>query len=424
MITNQSIKENGNAINLRRLLWLRVIVLLSEVVAISYAITELHIMLSLIPLVLVIGVMTLINLLSLVRLRQPWQVSNLELFSQFILDVLALTIMLFYTGGSTNPFAPLYLLPLTLTAVSLPYIYTWLMVLLTVGCYSILLFYYVPLPEMHGSHDHGFRMHVFGMWLGFLFSAVLIASFLVRMADTVRRQDRKISRLREQQLRQEQILALGTLAAGAAHELGTPLSTMAILLKDQQPGQPVPEKVLDTLRHQLENCKSILASISASSGQVRAVSGSGSRLDVHLQQLIDDWLSSRTEVKAIVKLSGVQPAPLVVADQTLDQALLNIFNNAADASPVDVAISGEWDDDTLMLEVSDRGEGLSPDIADIAGESIHSTKQDGLGLGLFLTYATLERLGGRVQLFNREGGGVLCHVSLPLGTIQIADDHD
>lgn len=411
----------GNAINLRRLIWLRFIVIAGEAAAILYGIISLDIRIALTPLTILVAGFTVFNLLTLARLQQARPVHDIELFAHFTVDVLALTIFLYYTGGSTNPFAPLYLLPLTLTAASLPSRYSWSMVLITVACYSLLLVYYVPLPEMHGAHDHGFRLHVLGMWLGFLLSALLIAGFVVRMAATVRRQDQKIAELREQQLRNEQILALGTLAAGAAHELGTPLSTLAIVLNDMQTNEPVDAGTLTTLRQQVDRCRTILGSISASAGAARAESGSGVCLDTHLQALINTWIGQRHGIQPHVELQGTQPAPRIVADQTLDQALLNIFNNAADASPQDVQITGSWTTQELQLEVADRGSGLAQELLDKSGKTIYSTKQHGLGLGLFLSYTTLERMGGAVHLFNREGGGVLCRITLPLTNIIITE---
>ena len=403
----------SNAANLYRLIWLRAIVIGGEAAAIIYGVTELKLHLPIYSLATLLGSFAFINLMVLVRLRIPKIVSDQEFFSHLTLDVVALTILLYFTGGSTNPFSPLYLLPLTLTAATLPARYTWSMLVITVMCYTSLFFYFVDLPQMHGSHDHGFRLHVLGMWLGFLLSALLIAGFIVRMASTVKEKDKKIADLREKQLRHEQVLALGTLAAGAAHELGTPLSTMAIMLKDMEPGSSIEEQELTTLQQQVERCRNILGSISASAGTTRAVSGSEVSLDKHLTDLLQTWQASR-HIEAKIQLDGTQPSPRIVADQTLDQALLNILNNAADASPDEVEVVANWTEQVLTLEVSDRGSGLSPDIIDNTGNKINSTKQDGLGLGLFLTYSTLERLGGDVHLLNREGGGVLCRVQQPL----------
>lgn len=411
----------GNAINLHRLVWLRLIVLGGEVAAIWIAITRLNIALPISPLVLIIGFVALSGFLTLLRLHRNWPVSDTELFAQFTLEVLALTLLLYYTGGSTNPFAPLYLIPLTLSAATLPGIYTWVMVLLTTICYTLLLYIYIPLPEIHGSQDHNFRLHVVGMWMAFILSASLIAGFAVRMAATVRRQDKKIAAMREQQLRQQQVLALGTLAAGAAHELGTPLSTMAILLKDIETDRPFSEASLTTLREQVSRCKKILGSISAAAGEIRAESGSIVRLDSYLNKLIQDWKLTRPDVSTQLTMNGTDTIPRIVADQTLEQALLNILNNAADASPGSVEININWNAKELIMNVADRGSGLAPDVADMAGDSIHSTKHDGLGLGLFLTYSTLERLGGEVKLFERNGGGVNCRIHLPLSALLITE---
>ncbi|MCK4952145.1 MAG: HAMP domain-containing histidine kinase [Gammaproteobacteria bacterium] len=414
---------SGNSTNLKRLIWLRLIVAAGECLVVWYAIVQLHIALPVIPVAVVMGIVLLVSGLTLVRLRLSIPVSDNELFAQFTLEVLALTALLYFTGGSTNPFSPLYLLPLTLTAATLPGAYTWGMLIMTVGCYSALLFIYIPLPEVHGSHDDGFRLHVLGMWISYLLSATLIAAFAARMTGTMKRQNRKIAAMREQQLQQERVLALGTLAAGAAHELGTPLSTMAVVLNDIPPDTKIPESKLATLKDQIDRCKTILGSISATAGKVRAESGSVMTLDIYLNNIIQRWKEMRPTVKLTAKFSGTEPAPSIIVDQTLDQALINLLNNAADVSPDDIEVNGNWDNETLVLEVADRGEGLSPEIASQAGGTILSTKQDGLGLGLFLTYSTLERLGGQVRILGRKAGGTIFRLHLPLSALRLPNQN-
>jgi two-component system sensor histidine kinase RegB len=328
--------------------------------------------------------------------------------------VLALTGLLYYTGGSTNPFAPLYLLPITLTAAALPRTHTWFMVGLAVACYTALLFVYVPLPGAHAMHGDEFQMHVVGMWLGFLVSAALIAIFAVRMNATLRERDRLAAAMREQELKHERVLALGTLATGAAHELGTPLSTLAVLLKDIAPGKPVDGETLSILRAQVARSKEILASLSASAGAARAEAGAPQALDAWLEELLRGWQARRPGVRMRSHLEGPPPAPRIVAELTLTQAVVNILNNAADVSPDDVEVNGRWTADELVLEIADRGPGLAPEVEQRAGEPFVSTKGEGLGLGLFLAYTTLSRFGGTVRLLRREGGGTLCRLMLPL----------
>ena len=424
---NENLLLTGNTLNLRRLVWLRIIVLIAEVLAAWAAVSRWDLHLSLSPLIMVWTIVTAVSILTLLRLRLQMAVSDVELFIQLTFEVGVLTALLYFSGGSTNPFAPFFLLPLTLTAVSLPGMYTWAVMVLTLACYTTLLFFNVPLPSVHGGHaGHGadFRLHVLGMWFGFLLSAVLIAAFAVRMAATVRHRDQMIAKMHEQQLRNERVLALGTLAAGAAHELGTPLSTMAILLKDIDIDHPISEQKLDTLRSQVSRCKDILNSISASAGELRAQSGSVRALDDFLENLLNHWRSSRLDISLKKSLQGSKPAPSIVVDQTLEQALINILNNAADASPQDVEVSAQWTKEELVIDVGDRGEGLSPEIANKAGSHTLSTKRDGLGLGLFLSYTTLQRLGGEVHLFNRDGGGVICNIRLPLGPIRVSSGYD
>ncbi len=402
------------AINLRRIVVLRTLTLSGQALAVWVAVQSLHIWLPLKPLVLILAAMSVLNLLTWLRLARAWPVRDGELFAQLTFDVLALTGLLYYTGGSTNPFAPLYLLPITLTAAAMTRVYTWSMVALTVACYTALLFVYVPLPGAHAGHGDEFQMHVVGMWLGFLVSAVLIATFAVRMSATLRERDRLAAAMREQALKHERVLALGTLATGAAHELGTPLSTLAVLLKDLAPRKPVDAETLSILRAQVARSKEILASLSASAGAARAEAGAPQALDAWLEELMRRWQARRPGVRTRWQLDGMQPAPRIVAELTLTQAVVNILNNAADVSPDDVEVNGRWTADELVLEIADRGPGIAPEVEERAGQPFVSTKGEGLGLGLFLAYTTLSRFGGTVRLLKREGGGTLCRLMLPL----------
>lgn len=412
--------QSSAAINLRRLLALRGIVFAGLLLTLWFAVARLGLSLPVAPPLAVLAVMVVISLASLWRLSRPWAVCDAELFAQLLADVAALTVLLYFSGGSTNPFVTLYLLPLAITAAALP-VRVWWMAGITIACYAALLVWHVPLPHAEHANDADFSVHVFGMWLGFVASAALIAGFAVRMNATLRARDHILAELREQALRQERIVAIGTLAAGAAHELGTPLSTMAVLVKDIQPGGTVAAGKLEILRAQIVRCKEILASLSAAAGQVRAESGQSRPLDTFLEDLVRRWQATRPGVHVRTQLAGQGPAPHIVAEQTLAQAITNILNNAADVSPQDVELDGRWTPEALILEIVDRGPGLEPELAHKAGEPFHSTKSEGLGLGLFLAYTTLNRLGGDVRLMNREGGGVLCRLTLPLAALRVPD---
>lgn len=410
---------SSSTINLRRLLQLRAITLAGLLLTLGFVVIRLDVPLPVGRMLQVLMVMAAISAVTFWRLRWPWPVREPELFFQLLLDVTALTILFYLSGGPTNPLVMLYLLPLAITASALPARYVWGMAGVTLTCYSLLLGWYRPLAAVEHTHDIALGFHVLGMWIGFVLSAVLIAAFATRMNNTLRERERALAALRETALRQERVVALGTFATGAAHELGTPLSTLAVLIKDIEPSQGVPEDKLGILRTQIVRCKEILASLSSAAGQMRAEAGRRLALDEFLQEQVQRWQAMHPGAQAQVRLEGLRPAPTIVAEQTLAQAITNILNNAADVSPADVEIDGRWTADELVLEISDRGPGLAPELASTAGTPFLTTKTDGLGLGLFLAITTIGRFDGEVQLRNRDGGGLLCRITLPLAALKV-----
>ncbi len=445
------------------------------------------------PMIITVVFLALLNLLTWWRLSLDYPVGNLELFLQLCLDVCALTVLLYFGGGSTNPFVSLYLLPLVLAAATLPRRYTWGMAALTVTCYSVLMVWYVPLPtgDAHAghaghlvaavpaassvttppAHDHAamtmdhsqhqmhepplpsplpsplpqageggngisdycrtepesapakatadtsplndaFNAHVLGMWLGFVISATVIAYFAVEMAAAVRLRDAQLNRIREETLRNERIVSLGTLAASAAHELGTPLSTMSVVIGEMRNDCIAPEQTesLVLLDDQVRNCKRIIDTL------VNEAQKTPELMNVEqlLFEVLDGWQLLRPTVHYDYQVSGAQPAPQLRPDPALRAALLNLLNNAADASTEGMKIMLSWDAKKIVLEIQDQGLGLTAETASRAGSAFFTTKEEGRGLGLFLANATLERLGGNVRLFNRDGGGATTEVTLPL----------
>ncbi len=416
---------SSNAINLQRLFVLRNVAIIGQVAVLVGVSFGLGMNLPMVPMVTVVMALAAANFLTWGRVRHHPPVSDIELFGQLMIDVMALTAQLYYSGGSTNPFVLLYLMPITLTAAALPGAFSWLMAAVSVACYSALMFYYLPMPHVHSLHDSEFDLHVIGMWLGFVISAGLIAYFVVKMGQTLRERDAMLAALREEQLRNERILALGTLATGAAHELGTPLSTMAVILKEMErdaAGDTENTANLGILRDQVNRCKSILSSLSASAGHARAEAGGGMPLDDYLQNLLADWRTMRPTVRIEAVCEGPRPAPRILTEQTLSQAIINILNNAADASPEHIEMDAYWDVDSLRIEIRDRGPGFTPAVEKSAGTPFFTTKPEhGLGLGLFLAHATLNRFGSKVELLNREGGGACTRLALPLSHLLVSN---
>jgi two-component system sensor histidine kinase RegB len=285
----------------------------------------------------------------------------------------------------------------------------------TVAVYTALMFHYLPLPGMLSGHGSGFHAHLWGMWLVFVISALLIAGFVARLAATLRQRDRQVSRLREKALRDEQILALGMFAAGAAHELGTPLATIAVLAKEleREHGQDSPLGAdLRTLRQQVEACKAILGDL-LRSADLSADRDAAQTLDVVLERTRDRWQLLRPWVPLRVDCAGPSPPPAVTAPHTIGQTLISLLNNAADACPEGVDLAGRWDARRVVIEIRDRGPGLPPEVESHLGEAFCSTKDGGTGVGLLLANATLERLGGQVSLTRDPRGGTCTRIDLP-----------
>ncbi len=411
--------------HLRRLVLLRAVAVVSQCVALALVYRILAINLEWFPMLITVAAQVGLNLLTWWRLRADYPVSNPELFAQLCADVLALSVLLYYGGGSTNPFISLFLLPLVIAAAALPRSYTWAMAGITTGCYTLLMKFYVPLPtgsEHDGAHHavpqgDAFNMHVIGMWLGFVISAVVVAYFVVKMAQAVRERDETLARVREETLRNERIVALGTQAAGAAHELGTPLSTLSVIIGELKRDNAVLPDWRDNLvilDDQVRICKRILSKLLANAQDTVTQTALAQPLEQFLAATLDEWQLLRPAVHYHYQASGTQPAPQLHIDQTLRAALLNLLNNAADASPDEINIHAYWDERRFTLEIHDHGHGLTPEAAARAGSAFFTTKEDGRGLGLFLANATVERLGGKVRLFNREGGGATTEVILPL----------
>ncbi len=414
--------DNTSRLNLKRLAMLRGVAIVGEIVAVWVAWQILDIDLPVLDLALMIGLHLLVTVVAGWRVRRVDAVSVTEFWIQLSLDVLVLSGLLYLTGGATNPFVSLLLLPLVVAATLLPKRQVWSMAAMVLLAYGLLMFDFQPMAgmghEMHSNTDEqDFEWHVIGMWFGFLLGVAMIVLFVLRLAESLRERERGLAEARERALRDEQLVVLGTLAAGAAHELSTPLSTMAILSKDLMLEYQADEHLhqqLTLLRSQVDRCKKTLAMISVSSGQLRAESGSRLTLDQFLQNLIDDWQVMRPQANLQYNGEGDLPAPEIIAEQGLRQALLNFLDNAADSSEEPVVMNCRWQQNFLSVEILDRGAGMPLEYKDQIGKLPFTTKADGHGLGLLLAHAIIQRLGGTVDVLERSGGGTSVALKISL----------
>lgn len=382
-----------------------------------------------------------VNLYTWMRLKTDLPVTEMEIFSQLAIDVLAIAALLYLTGGATNPFTWIFLLPVILTAIVLPHAYTWYMVILTTTLYTFLIPYHATLTTvephlmhmdmanmssaMHDTQDQEFfNFHIFGMWFGFVCSAGLVAFFAVELSNTIKAGERTLAEARERSLQDERIISLGTLAASAAHDMGTPLGTMAIIaheLKDEYSPEIHTElhEKMHILQDQINRCKQALSVMSASAGELRADSGHITVLSDYLDEVINQWRSQQPGVKLNLHINPLAPlGESILAELTLTHSLINILNNAADVTPMDKGIDFSINPCTVEnfvgLSIRDYGPGMPEELMTRIGKAPINDSEQGLGVGLFLTYSTIHRLGGTIDVSNAPTGGASINIILPL----------
>ncbi|WP_233492907.1 ATP-binding protein [Chromobacterium sp. ATCC 53434] len=329
-------------------------------------------------------------------------------------DVLVLTELLAFSGGAANPLASLYLPPVLFAALLSPGWFAWLLALLSVSAYGLLFEWHLDWPLNGGNAAYAFNLHLSGMWFSFALSALLIAGFVSRLARQLRHQGDALAEARETQLRDEQLLAVGMQAAGAAHSLSTPLNTLTLLVDEllgERHGDEALRQDLLLMRAQLGSCRSALARLKHGSEP----SPGPQPLFAALAERLEGWRSLRPDLRLDWRAPDGDDPP-VRLDAAFWPALFNLVNNAAEAGGGAVEVTARLDGRTLSLDIVNRQGCLSgAQLARAGLAPLESAKPAGLGLGMLLSHATLARLGGTLSLDNRADGGVRARIELPLG---------
>jgi two-component system sensor histidine kinase RegB len=412
--------------NLRRLALVRLIVIGGEIAALAYALFALEAELRYGWLLAAILLQVAATAFIFWRLRRAWPVTDGEFFGQLLVDAGSLSLLLYCSGGATNPFVSYYLVPLAIAGAVLPSRYTAGLAAICISAYTALLFFYDPLPllsPLAGTHHHGdhgtaqsmVNPHVVGMWFNFTLSALLITYVVARMANALRDQYDELNQRREQALHNEQLLAVATLAAGTAHELGTPLTTMKLLLDDMPAADPAQRADIELLKQQVQTCHATLKNLVATAESHQRQQFPLQPVDRFLHAALERWQIIRPSARYRLDLpTDAGAIPALRPDETLQQALLNLLNNGADASVEPLELKLEWDARDIVLRIRDHGAGVPLEIAEQLGKPFVTSKGKGLGLGLFLSHATIERCGGDIHMYNHAGGGTEVVLRLPI----------
>jgi two-component system sensor histidine kinase RegB len=426
-----SIEEAANRKNLLLLVMLRWLAVGGQVVTILFAAVWLGIALPLMPMAGVILFLIALNVASLHRCRTGRAITDAELFAGLVMDVGALTVQLSLSGGAMNPFVSLFLLQVILGAVLLRPLLVWLLLAVASLCFIGLTQFYRQIDlsayrgQLHGHQDF-FSLHIYlyGLIICFLLTAGLLVLFVARINRNLRDRDRRLAQLREQSVEEEHIVRMGLLASGAAHELGTPLATLSVILNDWErvPALNVDPEVaaeIEEMNAALARCKEIVSRILLAAGEARSEESEPTTLLAFLDHVVAEWRETRSPADLDYAAEiGLDAA--IASDTVVRQILFNVFDNALEASPGWVGIRASRRGEMLVVTVTDKGGGFAPEILANLGKPYQSTKnRSGSGLGLFLVVNVLRKLGGTILARNLPTGGASVELSLPIEALAI-----
>ncbi len=355
--------------------------------------------------------------------------SERHTFFQLLIDVFFISLYVYITGGISNPFVNYFLVPLSIASATLTPRFALTITGVTIILYTILLFFYQPFSfyehqlnttspsyqPTNGTHDHSINLsnhksdltpHFVGMWINFLISALLITWFVLHMARAIRNQEKAINQQHEQQIYDEQVLSIATIAASAAHELGTPINSLRLLIDEYTKDNNLNDhqrEDFNLMESQIMQCSASLKKLVDTAQQTQI----GRRKVISCQQLIDrclqEWQPLRPEV-VVKKVFLKQPNEIAIfCDHSIAQALINLLNNAANSSPQQISIDLQYTAESISIIISDQGSGLPVHILEQYGKQPISDGEynNSLGLGLFLSNASIRRHQGQLYLRNK-----------------------
>ena len=410
--------------NLRQLIELRWLAVGGQMATVLVVHLGLSIQLPWAEMLSLLGILVAFNLFSLWRNRLSQPVSQVELTVALLVDVGVLTGQLYLAGGSDNPFIYLYLLQVAVASVLLRPAYLVAVIAFALSGFVALMQWHRPLALDPFTPTVLSPNYLGGLLLCFLLNVGLVSVFIVRINRNLRQRDAELAALRQRAAEETHILRMGLLASGAAHELGTPLATLSVILGDwahMAPFAAEPElrEEIEEMQRQIQRCKAIVTGILMSAGETRGEAPGLAGLPAFVEQLASDWRRAHSQAELALVTDNL-PAVEIISDTALQQVIGNLLDNAAEAAPGAPLLlrAACPDEDTLSLSVLDRGPGFTDEMLAHFGEPYQSSKgQPGRGMGLFLSVNVARTLGGRLQAGNRDGGGAEVTLTLPLASL-------
>ena len=389
-------------------------------IAVVYALMGIGI--PLLSLLIVPALLVAINLASLPLLRRRTAVTNAELTVALLVDVAALAWQLHQSGGLANPFASLFLLQVVIGALLLRPASAWAVMAAALLALGVVAVHAQPLVLPDPYRQAPFALYLRGSLVSFALIAVLLVAFVTRMARNLRARDAALAAARQRAAEEDHIVRMGLLASGAAHELGTPLASLSVLVGDwrRMPALAKDRELQEDLADMeaaVQRCKAIVSGILMSAGEARGEAPRVTTIRAFLDGLVTDARAiHRADAFHFDDRTGADLR--IVSDPALRQVIANVIDNAADVSPDWIRLSAVLEEDRLVIEVADRGPGFPPDMLAAFGQPYRSTKAaPGRGLGLFLLVNVVRKLGGDAIAANRAEGGACVRIRLPIDAL-------
>lgn len=406
-------QRGSTRVGLQRLLLLRGLVTLAGLVGtfVFHAFSPLALPLPAVAVLLL--VITISLAIGAWRVRHASLITQNELILNLFLDVALIVFLLIFTGGASNPLISYLLVTLAVAATLLSTAWASLFALIAMAVYTTFLIIGMT-TDVHSSHMmQSFQTHLVGMWVTFMVSALLITLFVGRMASAIRTREMTLASFRENEMRNEQLVAIGTLAAGTAHALGTPLSTMSVLLSDAE--ELSTEDTL-LLKEQVKRCRRSLDQLTGF--YHKADQQDQQQTIAQMQSEIADYIVN-IHPKAPVQFNLDRNCEneAVNHDLTIRHAIINIIENAIRAVLSEISVSFSADQrqpGMLLIDIEDDGPGIPAQVMENMGEPFISTKQGNMGLGIFLANASIQRHNGTIEMYNKPGGGARTLIRVPL----------
>jgi len=412
-----------------RLRWLAV---LGQLAAIFIVVQGLEFDVPVIPCVAIVALSAILNLALQIAFNPMQRLEPVYAAALLALNIAELAALLFFTGGLENPFSFLFLAPVLISATVLPIRLTIGLGILAVACASALVFFHLPLPWDSDEPLILPPVYLFGVWLSILVAIGVTSLYAFQVAEEARELSDALAATELVLTREQHLTQLDGLAAAAAHELGTPLSTIFLISRELErtvPGDSPFAGDLKTLREQAQRCRDILAKITQ-------LSATGAPFDrMPLSTLIEETVAPHRDfgvtIKVRIAVAGTRE-PVGTRNPAILYGVGNILENAVDFARTTVEVNAWWNTETVEIIISDDGPGIAPDILKRIGEPYLSrrrsadevpSERSGLGLGIFIARTLLERTGAKVSFTNRvfPDHGAVVHVVWPRNRFETSE---